>query len=40
MALELDRMAIEEVGANPERLAQAVHDQLPELHGALPLTLL
>jgi IrrE N-terminal-like domain len=34
---QLDRMAIEEVGANPERLAAAVHHQLPGLHGAVPV---
>jgi hypothetical protein len=37
MHVELDRMAIEDVGANPERLAQAIHDQLPGLQGAVPV---
>jgi len=37
MPVELDRIAIEEVGANPERVAQAIHDQLPGLKGAVPV---
>jgi hypothetical protein len=37
MHVELDRIAIEDVGANPERLAQAIHHQLPGLQGAVPV---
>jgi lactate dehydrogenase-like 2-hydroxyacid dehydrogenase len=37
MPVELDRMTIEDVGANPERLAQAIHDQLHGLEGAVPV---
>src|SRR5829696_4147658 len=37
MHVELERMAIEDVGANPERLAKAIHDQLPGLEGAVPV---
>ena len=37
MQVELDRMTIEDVGANPERLAQTIHDQLPGLEGAVPV---
>ncbi|MEO0547538.1 MAG: ImmA/IrrE family metallo-endopeptidase [Pseudomonadota bacterium] len=33
----LDRMEIEEVGFNPERLAQAVHNQLGPLSGPVPV---
>ena len=33
----LDRMAIEEVGLNPQRLAQAIHDQKARLNGAVPI---
>jgi Zn-dependent peptidase ImmA (M78 family) len=36
-ALALDRMTIEEVGANPERLAQAIHQQLGPRDGAVPI---
>ena len=35
--LNLDRMAIEEVGGHPERLAGAIHDQLPGLTGPVPV---
>jgi hypothetical protein len=35
--LSLDRMAVEEVGANPERLAQAIHQQLGSRDGAVPV---
>lgn len=37
MGLSLDRIAIEEVGANPERLAAAIITQLPDLTGAVPV---
>lgn len=37
MGLSLDRIAIEEVGANPERLAAAIISQLPDLAGAVPV---
>jgi hypothetical protein len=30
-------MAIEEVGLNPQRLAQAIHDQMARLNGAVPI---
>ncbi|EAQ35368.1 hypothetical protein NB311A_13666 [Nitrobacter sp. Nb-311A] len=33
----LDRMAIEDVGLNPQRLAQAIHEQLAGLNGAVPI---
>ena len=35
--LALDRMAIEEVGPNPERLAAAIHDQLQHKSGEVPI---
>lgn len=37
MALSLDRIAIEEVGANPVRLAEAILKQLPDQTGAVPV---
>ena len=37
MPLSLDRIAIEEVGANPERLAAAIISQLPDPTGAVPV---
>ncbi len=37
MSVALDRMAIEEVGLNPQRLAEAIHDQLAGLEGTVPL---
>ncbi len=37
MALRLDRMALDDVGANPVRLAAAIHDQLGEGAGAVPV---
>jgi IrrE N-terminal-like domain len=37
MALRLDRMALDDVGANPARLAAAIHDQLGEGAGAVPV---
>lgn len=37
MTLRLDRMALDDVGANPARLAAAVHDQLGEGAGAVPV---
>ena len=37
MALELDRIAVEEVGAEPVRLAAAIPRQLPNLNGAVPV---
>lgn len=37
MALSLDRIAIEEVGSDPVRLARAIHRQLPDLNGAVPV---
>lgn len=37
MRLTLDRMAIEEVGLNPQRLAQAIHEQLRVQEGAVPI---
>ncbi len=33
----LDRVKVEEVGANPARLAQAILTQLPDLRGAVPV---
>ena len=36
-ALGLDRMTIEEVGANPVRLAEAIHHQLGDRPGAVPV---
>ena len=33
----LDRMAIEEAGPNPERLAAAIHDQLRHHGGEVPV---
>lgn len=33
----LDRMVIEDVGLNPQRLAQAIHSQLAGLNGAVPI---
>lgn len=35
--LNLDRMAIEEAGPNPERIAAAIHDQLALPHGPTPI---
>jgi Zn-dependent peptidase ImmA (M78 family) len=35
--LKLDRMAIEEAGLNPCRLAAAIHDQLPPFTGGVPV---
>ncbi|WP_375459515.1 ImmA/IrrE family metallo-endopeptidase [uncultured Enterovirga sp.] len=35
MTLTLDRMAIEEVGMNPARIAAAIHDQLGDVPGAV-----
>jgi hypothetical protein len=35
--ITLDRMAIEEVGLNPQNLAQAIHNQLGDLDGAVPI---
>lgn len=37
-ALELDRMAIEEAGPNPERLAMAIHRQLEQEIAPVPVT--
>ncbi len=37
MTLTLDRMAIEEVGLNPSKLAAAIHDQLGNRLGAVPV---
>lgn len=37
MELVLDRMAVEEAGPNPERLAAAIHAQLPLKSGAVPV---
>ena len=37
MAISLDRIAVEEAGANPVRLARAIHRQLPDLTGAVPV---
>jgi hypothetical protein len=37
MALTLDRMALDDVGANPARLARAIHQQLGEGQGAVPV---
>ena len=37
MSVKLDRMAIEDVGLNPQRLAEAIHDQLARLDGAVPI---
>ncbi len=35
--LALDRMAIEEAGPNPERLATAIHDRLRHKGGEVPV---
>lgn len=35
--LRLDRMAVEEVGSNPERLAAAIHDQIAIKQGSVPV---
>ena len=37
MAISLDRVAVEETGANPVRLARAIHNQLPDLTSAVPV---
>lgn len=37
MRLTLDRMALDDVGANPARLAQAIHDRLGSIPGAVPV---
>ena len=37
MALTLDRMALDDVGANPARLAAAIHVQLGETSSAVPV---
>lgn len=37
MALELDRMALDDIGTNPARLAEAIHWQLGERRGAIPV---
>ncbi len=37
MAISLDRIAVEEIGADPVRLARAIRDQLPDLTGAVPV---
>ena len=37
MALTLDRMALDDVGANPARIAAAIHQQLGEGTGAVPV---
>ena len=39
-ALVLDRMAIEEAGANPQLMAEAIHSQLGDLSGAVPVHLI
>lgn len=38
MGLLLDRIALDEVGANPARLASAIHKQLGDGRGAVPVT--
>ncbi|MCW5752138.1 MAG: ImmA/IrrE family metallo-endopeptidase [Alphaproteobacteria bacterium] len=35
--LELDRVEVEAVGGDPAGLAAAIHDQLPDLSGAVPV---
>lgn len=37
MDIKLDRMALDDVGANPRRLAEAVHGQLGERRGPVPV---
>src|SRR5689334_16823627 len=37
MKLQLDRMALDDVGANSRRLAEAVHEQLGEGLGPVPV---
>lgn len=37
MALKLDRIAVEETGGNPERMASVIHDQLGDLDGPVPV---
>lgn len=35
--LVLDRMRVEDVGLNPQRLAEAIHDQLTDVSGPIPV---
>lgn len=37
MALDLDRIEIESVGGDPVRLARAIHRQMPDHEGAVPV---
>ena len=37
MNLVLDRMALDDVGANPQRIAEAIHEQLGEGSGPVPV---
>jgi hypothetical protein len=37
MAIEIDRIVLDDVGANPERLARAIHDQLGTIAGPVPV---
>lgn len=37
MAVELDRIALDDVGGNPERLARAIHEQLGDIPGPVPV---
>ena len=36
-SIQLDRIALEDVGVNPQRLAEAIHEQLGEGVGAVPV---
>ena len=36
-AIKLDRMALDDVGVNPRRLAEAIHAQLGEGSGPVPV---
>ena len=40
MPLKLDRMSVEEAGANAERLAAAIHAQLPDLVPPVPVEMI
>lgn len=37
MAVELDRIALDDAGANPEQLARAIHNQLGDILGPVPV---
>jgi len=37
VAIKLNRIALEGVGLNPRRLAEAIHGQMGEISGAVPI---